>query len=111
MEGVLTKDELSRAQKYDTTEYITTLKANMKLVRDMAKEREIKEKEMQKVYHDRKSVVREFSVGDYVLVFRPIRKGKLENQWQGPFIITNKITEVTYQVDWGRLGSGTELSM
>ena len=61
--------------------------------------REIKEKEMQKVYHDRKSVVREFSVGDYVLVFRPIRMGKLENQWQGPFIITKKITEVTYQVD------------
>ena len=94
-----------------TTEYIATLKANMKLVRDMANEREIKEKEMQKVYHDRKSVVREFSVGDYVLVFRPIRKGKLENQWQGPFIITNKITEVTYQVIWGRQGSGTELSM
>ena len=38
-----------------TTEYI--VKANMKLVRDMANEREIKEKEMQKVYHDRKSVV------------------------------------------------------
>ena len=37
----------------------------MKLVRDMANEREIKEKYMQ-VYHDRKSVVREFSVGNYV---------------------------------------------
>ena len=43
-------------------------------------------------------------MGDYVLVFRPIRKGKLENQWQGPFIITNKITEVTYQVDLGTSG-------
>ena len=87
-----------------TTEFIATLKANMKLLRDMANEREIKEKAMQKVYHDRKSVVREFSVGDYVLVFRPIRKGKLENQWQGPYIITNKITEVTYQVDLGTSG-------
>ena len=48
---------------------------NTKLVRDMASEREIKAKDMQKVHHDRKSVVREFSVGDYVLVFRPIRKG------------------------------------
>ena len=38
-----------------TTEYI--VKANMKLVKDTANEREIKEKEMQKVYHDRKSVV------------------------------------------------------
>ena len=48
-----------------TMQYITTLKANMKLVRDMANEREIKEKDMQ-AYHDRKSVVREFSVGNYV---------------------------------------------
>ena len=76
MEGVLTKDELSRAHD-----------ATLKI---------IKEIERQKVYHDRKSVVREFSVGDYVLVFRPIRKGKLENQWQGPLIITKKIMEVTY---------------
>ena len=70
----------------------------------MANEREIKEKEMLKVYHDRKSVVREFSMGDYFLVFRPIRKGKFENQQQGPFIITNKITEVTYQVYLGMSG-------
>ena len=73
-----------------TTEYIATLKVNLKLVRNMANGREIKKKERQKVYHEWKSVVREFSVGDYVLVFRPIRKGKLENQWQGPFIITKK---------------------
>ena len=39
-----------------------------------------------------------------VWVICPIRKGKLENQWQGPFIITNKITEVTYQVDLGTSG-------
>ena len=56
-------------------------------------------------------MVREFSVGDYVLVFRPIKKGKLENQWQGPFIITKKITEVTYLVDLGPSGKRTELSM
>ena len=43
-------------------------------------------------------------MGDYVLVFRPIRKGKLENQWQGPFIITKTITEVIYQVDLGTFG-------
>ena len=49
-------------------------------------------------------MVREFSVGDYVLVFRPIKKDKLENQWQGPFIITKKITEVTYLVDLGPSG-------
>ena len=38
---------------------------------------------------------------EYVLVFRPIRKSKLENQWQSPYIISKKLTEVTYQVDLG----------
>ena len=45
--------------------------------------------------------VRNFDVGEYVLVFRSIRKNKLENQWQGPYIISKKLTEVTYQIDLG----------
>ena len=37
---------------------------------------------------------------DFILVFRPTKKNnKLLNEGQGPFIITKKITEVTYQVD------------
>ena len=84
-----------------TIEFVETLKANMQVVRDLAYEKEIKEKESQKFYHDKKSVVRNFDVGEYVLVFRPIRKSKLENQWQGPYIISKKLTEVTYQVDLG----------
>ena len=81
-----------------TIEFVETLKANMQVVRDLAYEKEIKEKESQKFYHDRKSVVRNFDVGEYVLVFRPIRKSKLENQWQGPYIISKKLTEVTYHI-------------
>ena len=87
-----------------TIEFVETLKANIQVVRDLAYEKEIKEKESQKFSHDRKSVVRNFDVGEYVLVFRPIRKSKLENQWQGPYIISKKLTEVTYQVDLGTFG-------
>ena len=57
-----------------TIEFVETFKANMQVVRDLAYEKEIKEKESQKFYHDWKSVVRNFDVGEYVLVFRPIRK-------------------------------------
>ena len=86
-----------------TIEFVETLKANIQVVRD-SYEKEIKEKESQKFYHNRKSVVRNFDVGEYLLVFRPIRKSKLENQWQGPYIISKKLTEVTYQVDLGTVG-------
>ena len=54
-------------------EFVETLKTNMQVFRDLAYEKEIKEKESQKFYHDRKWVVRNFDMG-YVLVFRPIRK-------------------------------------
>ena len=87
-----------------TIEFVETLKANMQVVRDIAYEKEIKEKKSQKFYLDRKSVVRNFDVGEYVLVFRPIRKSKLENQWQGPYIISKKLTEVSYQIDLGTFG-------
>ena len=49
-------------------------------------------------------MVSQFNVGDYILVFSPIRKGKLENQCQVPFIITKVIAGVTYQVDLGTSG-------
>ena len=94
-----------------TIEFVETLKVNMQVVRDLAYEKEIKEKESQKFYHDRKSVVRNFDVGEYVLVFRPIRKSKLENQWQGPYINYKKLTEVTYQVRLGTFGKDIEPSL
>ena len=54
-----------------TVEFVETLKANMQVVRGLAYEKEIKEKESQKFYHDRKSVVRNFDVREYVLCLGP----------------------------------------
>ena len=79
--------------------YIHMLKANMEVVREMAYEREKKEKVKQKKCYDQKAKERAFEVGSFVLVFRPTTKGKLMNQWQGPFPIVKALTPVTYQVD------------
>ena len=46
-------------------------------------------------------VDRVFNVGDFVLVFHSWKTDKLNNEWQGPFIITKNITDVTYKVDLG----------
>ena len=88
----------------DITEHIEVMRANMEVVRDFAQQNEEREKRAQKHYHDRKVVERKFEVGDFVLVFRPTQKNKLLNEWQGPFIVTKQITEVTYQVDTGASG-------
>ena len=102
-------DELARfwmgkekKKEVDTVEYIQVVKANMELVREIAREKEEEEKDNQKFYYDRKTTERKFTFGDYILVFRPRKTDKLLNEWQGPFIITEQITEVTYRVDTGR---------
>ena len=68
----------------------------------MAIEKEEEEKDNQKFYYDRKNTERKITVGDYVLVFRPRKTDKLLNEWQGPFIVTEQITKVTYRVNMGR---------
>ena len=83
------------------SEYIATLKANMQVVRDLAYDKERDEKMKQKFYHDQKAKERTFTVGDFVLVFRPGKTNKLHNQWQGPFPLVKIITKITYQVDLG----------
>ena len=55
-------------------EYVQTLKARMETVRDLAYGKEINEKCKQKKYHDKSAKERSFVVGDYVLVFRPVKK-------------------------------------
>ena len=71
-------------------EFIQTLKANMEVVRDLAYERESEEKEKKKHYHDLTAKDRVFAVGDFVLVFRPGKQDKLQNQWQIPFPLQRK---------------------
>ncbi len=88
----------------DITEHIEVMRANMEVVRDIVQQNEEREKRAQKHYHDRKVVERKFEVGDFILVFRPTQKNKLLKEWQGPFIVTKQITEVTYQVDTGASG-------
>ena len=101
-------DELTRYWKgkeetsvVDVVEYVKVLKANIKLVPEMAQKNEQKEKESSKYYHDQRAVDRVFHIGEFVLVFRSRKTNKLPNERQGPFIISEKITDVTYKIDLG----------
>ena len=71
-------------------EFIQILEANMEVVRDLAYERESEEKEKQKHYHDLTAKDRIFSVGDFVLVFRPGKQDKLQTNGKVPFPLQRK---------------------
>ena len=90
------KDEESTRE---VIKYLRLLRGKMALVRDIAYPNEAKQKKEQKYYHDKKAVPRQFEVGDYVLIFRPRKENKLCNEWRDPVIVTNKITDVTYEVE------------
>ena len=60
----------------------------------------------QKKYHDQKLSWEQFSKGDKVLVFFPIRKPgrspKFTSYWRGPFSVLKKNSDWTYLVNCGR---------
>ena len=63
----------------------------MELVREMAYKREGEGKGKQKKGYNERAKVHAFNVGDFVLVFRPTLKDKLQNQCQELFLIMKLI--------------------
>ena len=85
--------------KTDSLEYIQTFQAHMEIVKESAKEQEVKQKAYLKQHCDKKAVDKSLKEGDFVLVFRPRKQNKLLNEWLGPYPITEMETPVTYRVD------------
>ena len=98
-------DELAERWREDTTDPVTTieylrkLRERMDRVRAAVKENEQKAKTQHKKYYDRCTTTRQFDVGDMVLVFLPKKQNKLLAEWLGPYPITEKTSDVTYEVD------------
>ncbi|PIK53206.1 hypothetical protein BSL78_09916 [Apostichopus japonicus] len=61
--------------------------------------------DQQKEWYDRTARSRCYGVGQQVLVFLPTASGKLQAEWQGPYPITNKISDTDYEIDTGLLSS------
>ena len=64
----------------------------------LAAERDSVAKVEGKTRFDKKAKSRSFEVGDQVLVMTPSMTGKLDDLWTGPYIIAEKMNEVTYKV-------------
>ncbi|XP_077549467.1 uncharacterized protein LOC144162699 [Haemaphysalis longicornis] len=51
-----------------------------------------------KPYYDKGARIRQFEVGDQVMILRPSQRHKLEVQWEGPAKILQKLSETNYVV-------------
>ncbi|XP_011858317.1 PREDICTED: uncharacterized protein LOC105555885, partial [Vollenhovia emeryi] len=87
-------------QTYSYDDYAQELRERMRATQQTAKEHLIVKKEKAKTQYDRRTKTVEFKVGEKVLLHdETVRRGrskKLDSQWIGPYVITEKHSEVNY---------------
>ena len=84
--------------KKSTVEYLTSVKENLELVRNLARNNTVKAVEKYVDYYNLHANEKCFDVGDAVLVLFPSSTNKLLSVWQGPGIVTARVSKNTYRV-------------
>ena len=83
-----------------TYQYVVDLRERLEETCKLAQKHLGKAKEVQKKYYDKKAKVREFKVGEQVLVLLPKNNNKLLLQWQGPFPVVEVVNKMDYRVNF-----------
>ena len=78
--------------------YVLLMQNRLSKLRDVVRTNLEEAQRAQKKWYDRNARSREFSPGDQVLVLLPTSTNKLLAEWQGPYPITRRISEVNYEV-------------
>ena len=76
--------------------YVQGVQESLKQVQQLAGVIETKAKTNAKVWYEQNARQRTFEVGEQVLL--PAQKDKLLAEWQGPYTIHKRITDVTYEI-------------
>lgn len=88
--------------QYTYNDFVANLKNKMQYSNQIAQENLLKTKNTSKQNYDRNSLIREFDVGDKVLLYdESVRRGrskKLTSLWIGPYKIIKKNSDVNYTI-------------
>ncbi|MCG8112562.1 MAG: DDE-type integrase/transposase/recombinase [Candidatus Thiodiazotropha taylori] len=91
------------------SEFVQNLQETMEQAHEFAREHIGTEMGRQKRNHDSKLSWEKFSVGDEVYVYfprgQPGRSPKFRSDWYGPFVVTSKLSDITYMVKNKATGS------
>ena len=79
-------------------EWLTAVKAELAGMSQLVGERECVAKAKMKAQFDKGASVKKLEPGDMVLVWKPGIHSKMGDSWDGPYQISEKISEVTYKV-------------
>ena len=78
--------------------YMMKVHDRLESMSELAQGSEKVAKQTQKHWYDRTARRRSLQPGDQVLVLMPASHSKLKAQWQGPYTIAEKVTDVTYKL-------------
>ncbi|RXN24948.1 hypothetical protein ROHU_005997 [Labeo rohita] len=78
--------------------YILQIRDKLKNFRTLAKDNLLAAQQRQKVWYDTHARETDLKPGQKVLVLLPSGTSKLLTKWQGPYIVTRKLSPVTYEI-------------
>ena len=81
----------------DVCEWIYGLQERLRILQDSMMEKGLLETERRKGYYDKTKTERMFKVGDKILCRIPGLASKLEDSWEGPYSVVDRVGEVNYK--------------
>ena len=89
-------------QETSVIEYILETRSKLSKCVELAQKYLTESQKKMKTWYDKDARGRTYQEGEEVLVLLPTTSRSLEAQWQGPFKITRKLSDLDYEVDTGR---------
>ena len=89
---------LNENPKASVLDYINKMKENYHRIQSLAKKHMEVSKALMKVNYDKGKKDRNYQVGDEVLVFLPTEKNLFQAKFEGPFQITEKLSNLDYRI-------------
>ena len=80
------------------SEFLSELYTNLLAMTEKASKSDLEAKKKYKQWYDQGTRKKSFQPGEYVLMFNPVGSSKLEAAYNGPYLIEEKISPVTYRI-------------
>ncbi len=91
-------ERLGRRDHQDEIQYVMDLRAKLNTLGRLSMENLLQAQDKQSRLYNRATRERQFTPGDKVLVLLPTSSSKLLAKWQGPFVVTQRVGDLDYEV-------------
>ena len=81
-----------------STQYVADLQARLQATWKIAAQKLKDARKKQAKYYNRHTKERELEVGEKALLLLPCGQSKLDLKWQGPYVITQKVSRTNYKI-------------